>query len=153
MLRPGTGTLWPGRARLWRGCLGRRSQHLLQVWDSRVCAAQEQTELEKSGRSTGQAGVIVFRKVRQARTRVSDVIQSAAQHWAVRSTSASMTHPTWNKLICPQGPGKSEKCVEWGQWVVVNWQVHVLMKGNTHSRHLGMRAQCCKTHYSREARN
>lgn len=73
----GEGPSWPGRARRWRG--GEVGVAGMCGWSERPeCVTDEQTGLKRSDTSPGQAGMVTLSEIREARTRVGDVIESAA---------------------------------------------------------------------------
>lgn len=75
--RQGEGPRWPGRVILWTG--GKVGEAGMCFWSERPgCVTEEQIGQERSGRSPGQAGIVLFREIREARTTVGDVIKSAA---------------------------------------------------------------------------
>lgn len=76
----GEGPRWPGRARWWRS--GEVGGAGMCGWSERPGGVtDEQTGLKRSDRSPGQAGMVTFSEIREARevrTRGGDVIESAA---------------------------------------------------------------------------
>lgn len=66
---------------------------------------QKKRGLERSGRSTGQAGAITFRKDSQG----PEVVMSQMLTLVLGAMllTVSMDHLPLHELICPQGPGKN----------------------------------------------
>lgn len=80
---------------------------------------------------------------RQARTRAGDVIDTDTSAWCY-AADYGYAPPTPTGTHPPAGARQEQKCVEGVQSTVVYWQVRSLMKGTTHSCHIGMRVQCCQ---------